>query len=43
MDKRQIYTLSPEEYQFEKKVEEYREKLPNVLVSPFNYDKWSQL
>lgn len=43
MDKRQIYPLSPEEYQFEKKVEEYREKLPNVLVSPFNYDKWSQL
>jgi hypothetical protein len=43
MDERQVYPLSPEEYQFEKKVEKYREKLPNVLVSPFNYDKWSQL
>ena len=43
MDERQTYPRSPEEYQFEKKVEKYRENLPEVLVSPFNYDKWSQI
>ena len=28
---------------FEKKVGEYRQKLPDMLVSPFNYDNWSQV
>ena len=28
---------------FEKQVNAYKQKLPDILVSPFNYDKWSQV
>mgnify|MGYP006075234923 FL=1 len=39
-------TLFPEtaaERKFNKKVKRYKNKLPDILVSPFNYDKWSQI
>ena len=43
MDNEELIPLSPEERRFKKKVEKYRKKLPEILVSPFNYDNWSQL
>ena len=43
MDKQNIYPLTPEESKFNKKVQHYRNKLPDILISPFNYDKWSQI
>ena len=35
--------MTRREKRFEKKVNEYRKKLPDMLVSPFNYDNWSQV
>lgn len=43
MDNEELIPLSPEEIRFKKKVEKYRTDLPEILVSPFNYDNWSQL
>jgi len=43
MDNEELIPLSPEERRFKKKVEKYRKNLPEILVSPFNYDAWSQL
>jgi len=43
MDNKQIYPMTPQEKQFEKKVKKFRTQLPEMLVSPFNYDNWSQL
>ena len=43
MDEQQIYPLTPEERRFEKKVKKFRTQLPDILVSPFNYNKWSHL
>ena len=43
METDQIYPLSPEEKRFEKKVKHYRERLPDMLVSPFNYKNWSNV
>ena len=43
MDKQQIYPLTPEEKRLEQKVKKFRKYLPEMLVSPFNYDKWSQV
>jgi hypothetical protein len=43
MSKQNIYPLTPEERKFDKKVQYYRNKLPGILVSPFNYNKWSQI
>ena len=43
MDKQQIYPLTAEEREFEKKVKKFRKHLPEILVSPFNYDNWSQI
>ena len=43
MDTQQLIPMSPEERQFEKKVKNFRKELPEILVSPFNYDTWSQL
>jgi len=43
MDDDQNYPLSPQERRFEKKVKKFRKQLPEMLVSPFNYDNWSQL
>lgn len=35
--------MTRRERRFEEKVDEYRQKLPDILVSPFNYDNWSQV
>ena len=43
MDNEELIPLSPEERRFKKKVEKYRKDLPEILVSPFNYDNCSQL
>jgi len=43
MDNEELVPLSPEERRFRKKVEKFRKNLPEILVSPFNYDNWSQL
>ena len=43
MDNEELVPLSPEERRFKKKVEKYRKNLPEILVSPFNYNNWSQL
>ncbi|MEE8479386.1 MAG: hypothetical protein V3S42_05175 [Candidatus Neomarinimicrobiota bacterium] len=43
MDTQQLIPMSPEERRFEKKVKNFRKELPEILVSPFNYDTWSQL
>jgi len=43
MDNSQIYPLSPQERRFEKKVKNFRKQLPEMLVSPFNYNNWSQI
>ena len=43
MDNEELIPLSPEERRFKRKVEKYRKDLPEILVSPFNYDNWSQL
>ena len=43
MENQRIYPMTKKEQQFEKKVGELRQKLPDILVSPFNYNKWSQV
>ena len=43
MDNDTPYPLTPQERRFENKVEYYRYHLPDYLVSPFNYDKWSEV
>lgn len=43
MDNDTPYPLTPQERRFEHKVDYYRAHLPDYLVSPFNYDKWSQV
>lgn len=36
-----MYPKTKKEIDFEKKVEKWKEKLPTILVSPFNHDNWS--
>ena len=43
MDTDQHYPLTPEERLFNKKVKYYRKHLPGIIVSPFNYDTWSEI
>ena len=43
MEKSTHIPTTRREQRFEKKVNEYRNKLPEILVSPFNYDNWSQV
>lgn len=43
MEKEQVYPITKKEKMFEKQVNEYKQKLPDILVSPFNYNKWSQV
>lgn len=38
-----IYPTTQREHVFEKKVDFWRDKLPNLLVSPFNHNNWSVL
>lgn len=37
------YPKTNEEIQFEKKVDAWRKKIPDILVAPFNNDAWSKL
>jgi len=37
------FPLSPAEKRFEKRVTKYRNKLPSILISPFNYSEWSRI
>ena len=43
MDSASIFPKTEKERRFEKKVKKYRNKLSNILISPFNYDKWSEI
>jgi len=43
LEKSSPMPMTRRERRFEKKVDEYRQKLPDILVSPFNYDNWSQV
>jgi len=43
LDNSSAIPITRREQRFEKKVEHYRKKLPDILVSPFNYDNWSQV
>ena len=43
MEKDNLLPRSPEEIRFQKKVKKFRKELPDILVSPFNYDNWSQI
>jgi hypothetical protein len=43
MEKTNPFPETRAERRFNRKVKHYRKKLPEILVSPFNYDKWSQI
>lgn len=43
MEKNTPIPMTPAEEKFDKKVDFYRQQLPDILVSPFNYNKWSQI
>ena len=43
MENERVYPITKKEQRFEKRVQELKQKLPDILVSPFNYDKWSQV
>ena len=37
------YPLTEQDIMMEKKVEYWKQKLPDILVSPFNYNNWSKI
>lgn len=37
------YPITKKDKELERKVEHYRKELPNILVSPFNKGRWSQI
>ena len=41
MQNEQLYPKTKKEIMFDKKVDYWRSKLPDVMVSPFNIDNWS--
>ena len=43
MENSSPFPLTASELRFEEKVGYYRSQLPDILVSPFNYTKWSQI
>ena len=43
MDNARPFPLTPAELKFEEKVDYYRSRLPDILVSPFSYKNWSQI
>ena len=43
MENASIFPKTKQEINFEKKIGKFRQTLPDILVSPFNYDKWSQV
>ena len=43
MQNEQLYPKTKKEIMFDKKVDYWRSKLPDVMVSPFNSDNWSAI
>lgn len=41
MANKPLYPKTKKEIDFEKKVEKWKEKLPDILISPFNHNNWS--
>jgi hypothetical protein len=41
MANRPIYPKTQKEIDFEKKVAKWKEKIPDILISPFNHENWS--
>jgi hypothetical protein len=41
MANKPIYPKTKKEIDFEKKVAKWKEKIPDILISPFNHDNWS--
>lgn len=41
LDNTTPFPKTKKERRFEKLVDYYKKKLPNILIAPFNYDKWS--
>jgi hypothetical protein len=37
------YPLTEKDIMMEKKVEYWKKKLPDILVSPFNYNNWTKI
>ena len=37
------YPLTEKDIMMEKKVEYWKQKLPDILVSPFNYNNWTKI
>jgi hypothetical protein len=37
------YPLTEQDIMMEKKIEYWKQKIPNILVSPFNYKNWSKI
>jgi len=36
-----IYKKTKKELEFDKKVEEWKQKIPEILLSPFNSNNWN--
>ena len=43
MENAVIYQKTKKELQFDKLVDEWKQKLPNILLSPFNSDNWNMV
>ena len=43
MERNGPFPSTIEESEFEERVSKYRTQLPDVMVSPFNYQRWSQI
>ena len=43
MNESSKYPKTQSEIDFEKKVDAWRKKVPDILVAPFNSDSWSKL
>ena len=43
MENAVIYKKTKKELQFDKLVDEWKEKIPNILLSPFNNDSWNMV
>lgn len=41
MANKPLYPRTQKEIDFDKKVDKWKEKLPNILISPFNHNNWS--
>lgn len=43
MNRQHIYPKTEKDYEFERTVDKWRKKLPNILISPFNSNSWSKV